>query len=98
MGEPSIPDETRNRRSSDCHQRPSEAIIGPSEAIKGHQRFAHEKVGCHNVHLRCESTDIEYVLSQYNDQGQKLDAAHSCLREKCGHAAKASAQATLTEA
>jgi hypothetical protein len=57
-----------------------------------------EKVGCHNVHLRCESTDIEYVLSQYNDQGQKLDAAHSCLREKCGHAAKASAQATLTEA
>ena len=27
------------------------------------------------VHLRCESTDIEYVLSQYNDQGQKLDAA-----------------------
>ena len=55
-------------------------------------------MGCHNVHLRCESTDIEYVLSQYNDQGQKLDAAHSCLREKCGHAAKASAQATLTEA
>lgn len=42
-----------------------------------------EKVGCDNVHLRCDATDIEYVLSSYHDGGQSLHAAHECLKQKC---------------
>ena len=42
-----------------------------------------EKVGCENVHLRCDATDVDFVLSSYHDGGQKLTAAHQCLREKC---------------
>ena len=42
-----------------------------------------EQVGCDNVHLRCEATDVQYVLSSYHDGGHKLDAAHECLRKKC---------------
>lgn len=43
-----------------------------------------EKVGCKNVHLRCDATDVDYVLSSYHDGGQSLHAAHECLKEKCG--------------
>ena len=42
-----------------------------------------ERVGCENVHLRCDSTDVDYVLSSYHDGGQNLKAAHECLKEKC---------------
>lgn len=42
-----------------------------------------ERVGCENVHLRCEATDVDFVLASYSDGGQRLHAAHSCLREKC---------------
>ena len=42
-----------------------------------------EKVGCENVHLRCEATDVKYVLSSYHDGGHSLDAAHACIRQKC---------------
>ena len=41
-------------------------------------------VGCDNVHLHCDSTDVSYVMSQYNDAGHSLDAAHACLKKKCG--------------
>ena len=42
-----------------------------------------ERVGCANVHLRCEATDVNYVLSSYHDGGHSLDAAHECIRQKC---------------
>ena len=42
-----------------------------------------ERVGCDNVHLRCEATDVDYVLSSYHDGGHRLDAAHECIRRKC---------------
>lgn len=42
-----------------------------------------EKVGCENVHLRCDATDVDFVLNSYHDGGQKLTAAHECLRQKC---------------
>lgn len=42
-----------------------------------------EKVGCDNVHLRCGSTDIPYVLKSYNDGGTDLASAHECLKKKC---------------
>jgi len=42
------------------------------------------KAGCENVHLRCEATDIKYVLGQYNDGGVDLKPAHDCLVKKCG--------------
>ena len=54
-----------------------------------------EQVGCDNVHLRCESTDVEYVLSSYHDGGHKLDAAHECLRKKCELPGRACALADL---
>jgi len=44
-----------------------------------------EKVGCDNVHIHCDSTDVEWLLSKYHDGGQKLDAAHSCIIKKCPH-------------
>jgi hypothetical protein len=43
-----------------------------------------EDVGCDNVHLRCNSTDVQYVMGKYNDGGVKLEAAHDCLTKKCG--------------
>eukprot|EP00927_Polykrikos_kofoidii_P019752 TRINITY_DN1925_c0_g1_i1.p2 TRINITY_DN1925_c0_g1~~TRINITY_DN1925_c0_g1_i1.p2 ORF type:complete len:168 (+),score=25.36 TRINITY_DN1925_c0_g1_i1:72-575(+) len=43
-----------------------------------------EKVGCENVHLRCESTDVATVMKQYNDAGTDLAPAHACLKKKCG--------------
>eukprot|EP00354_Favella_ehrenbergii_P005820 CAMPEP_0170468822 /NCGR_PEP_ID=MMETSP0123-20130129/11859_1 /TAXON_ID=182087 /ORGANISM="Favella ehrenbergii, Strain Fehren 1" /LENGTH=161 /DNA_ID=CAMNT_0010735489 /DNA_START=6 /DNA_END=491 /DNA_ORIENTATION=+ len=42
-----------------------------------------EKVGCENVHLRCDATDVSYVLSKYDDNGRNLKAAHDCLQQKC---------------
>jgi len=39
--------------------------------------------GCENVHIRCEATDVQYMLSSYNDGGRDLTVAHECLREKC---------------
>jgi len=42
-----------------------------------------KEVGCENVHIHCESTDVEYVLSKYQDGQQDLSAAHECLETKC---------------
>lgn len=39
--------------------------------------------GCENVHLRCEATDVDYVLGKYTDGGQDLEPAHECLKKKC---------------
>ena len=44
-----------------------------------------EKVGCENVHLHCDATDIDYVLSSYHDGGQPLHAAHQCIKQKCAN-------------
>ena len=41
------------------------------------------KVGCENVHLHCESTDVAFVLNSYEDGGHDLAAAHACLIDKC---------------
>eukprot|EP00619_Florenciella_sp_RCC1007_P000302 CAMPEP_0205925570 /NCGR_PEP_ID=MMETSP1325-20131115/18470_1 /ASSEMBLY_ACC=CAM_ASM_000708 /TAXON_ID=236786 /ORGANISM="Florenciella sp., Strain RCC1007" /LENGTH=134 /DNA_ID=CAMNT_0053294123 /DNA_START=124 /DNA_END=528 /DNA_ORIENTATION=+ len=48
-----------------------------------------KRVGCENVHLRCDSTDISYVLAQYHDGGHSLDEAHTCLEAKCPEAVAA---------
>ena len=42
-----------------------------------------KQAGCDNVHLRCDSTDVAYVLGQYHDGGVELSAAHDCLEKKC---------------
>merc|ERR1712187_771057 len=42
-----------------------------------------EAAGCENVHIHCESTDVSYVLAQYQDGGTDLSPAHSCLQQKC---------------
>jgi len=42
-----------------------------------------ERVGCDNVHLRCEATDVAFVLQSYHDGGRDLTVAQSCLRKKC---------------
>ena len=41
------------------------------------------KVGCENVHLHCDSTDVAFVLNSYEDGGHDLSSAHACLIEKC---------------
>merc|ERR1719378_431109 len=48
-----------------------------------------ERVGCDNVHLRCDATDIQFVLKHYDDVGvtgrvHDLKLAHQCLEKKCG--------------
>ena len=40
-------------------------------------------VGCENVHFRCDSTDLKYVLSSYHDGGVDLEPAHACIKQKC---------------
>eukprot|EP00933_Yihiella_yeosuensis_P036156 TRINITY_DN2987_c0_g1_i1.p1 TRINITY_DN2987_c0_g1~~TRINITY_DN2987_c0_g1_i1.p1 ORF type:complete len:227 (+),score=49.32 TRINITY_DN2987_c0_g1_i1:100-780(+) len=42
-----------------------------------------KKVGCANVHLRCDSTDVKYVMKKYSDGGTDLKVAHECLQQKC---------------
>merc|ERR1712118_576377 len=42
-----------------------------------------ERVGCENVHLHCDSTDVSFVLDRYHDGGHRLDAAHACLKKTC---------------
>merc|ERR1711869_113966 len=42
-----------------------------------------DRVGCENVHLHCDSTDVSFVLDRYHDGGHRLDAAHACLKKTC---------------
>eukprot|EP00416_Gambierdiscus_australes_P043301 CAMPEP_0171101394 /NCGR_PEP_ID=MMETSP0766_2-20121228/54884_1 /TAXON_ID=439317 /ORGANISM="Gambierdiscus australes, Strain CAWD 149" /LENGTH=148 /DNA_ID=CAMNT_0011561431 /DNA_START=48 /DNA_END=494 /DNA_ORIENTATION=- len=44
-------------------------------------------VGCENVHIRCDATDVPYILKQYTDGGVDLEPAKQCLQQKCGGAA-----------
>merc|ERR1712224_472265 len=43
-----------------------------------------ESAGCENVHLRCDSTDVQYVMQSYSDGGVDLAPAKDCLQKKCG--------------
>ncbi|CAK9090619.1 unnamed protein product [Durusdinium trenchii] len=40
-------------------------------------------VGCENVHLRCDATDVAYVEKSYSDGGVDLAPAKECLQKKC---------------
>merc|ERR1719164_197253 len=40
-------------------------------------------VGCENVHIHCDSTDVSYVMKSYHDGGVDLQPAQECLRQKC---------------
>jgi len=42
-----------------------------------------KEVGCGNVHIHCESTDVAYVMSKYTDGGVDLKPAKDCLESKC---------------
>ena len=42
-----------------------------------------ETVGCENVHIRCESSDVRFVLDSYKDGGVDLTPAHECIRKMC---------------
>lgn len=46
-----------------------------------------KSAGCNNVHIRCGSTDVNYVLKHYTDGATDLSDAHACLQQKCGGAA-----------
>ena len=41
------------------------------------------QVGCDNVHIHCEATDVDHVLKSYTDGGVDLQVAKSCLQQKC---------------
>ena len=41
------------------------------------------RVGCDNVHIRCDATDVDFVLGSYHDGGHRLDSAHECLKRRC---------------
>ena len=46
-----------------------------------------EQVGCDNINLTCEGTDVCYVLQSYSDAGmtgnKDLSSAHDCITSKC---------------
>merc|ERR1719230_1334407 len=42
-----------------------------------------DRVGCENVHLHCDSTDVAFVLDRYHDGGHNLEKAHECLKKTC---------------
>merc|ERR1712070_706589 len=46
-----------------------------------------QAAGCDNVHLHCESTDLNYVMSSYTDGRVSLAPAKECLQRKCMSAA-----------
>lgn len=54
-----------------------------------------EAAGCENIHIHCESTDVSYVLAQYQDGGTDLSPAHSCLQQKCPSAFERKEDATI---
>ena len=35
------------------------------------------------MHIHCDATDVNHLLSQYNDGGTKLEGAHECIQTKC---------------
>ena len=39
-----------------------------------------EEVGCQNVHIHCDSTDVQYVLDNYTVSEDSNENAHDCLR------------------
>mmetsp|Transcript_41006 Transcript_41006/g.113979 ORF Transcript_41006/g.113979 Transcript_41006/m.113979 type:complete len:216 (-) Transcript_41006:137-784(-) len=41
------------------------------------------EVGCENVHLHCEATDVAYIEQQYSDGGVDLLPAKQCMRQRC---------------
>ncbi|XP_063686368.1 uncharacterized protein LOC134820073 [Bolinopsis microptera] len=42
-----------------------------------------KKVGCDNVHIRCEATSVNYMMEKYTDGGVDLADAKLCLQKKC---------------
>ena len=42
-----------------------------------------EAVGCENVHIRCDATDVKFVMSKYKDGGVELGPAHECIKKMC---------------
>ena len=41
-------------------------------SIDGRYANMIETVGCENVHVRCDSTDVDFVLSNYSDGSHDL--------------------------
>ncbi|XP_063685543.1 uncharacterized protein LOC134819509 isoform X2 [Bolinopsis microptera] len=41
------------------------------------------KVGCDNVHINCEATDIPYLLRSVSDGGWDLSTSRECIKKKC---------------
>jgi hypothetical protein len=42
-----------------------------------------EKAGCKNVQIRCDATDVNYVMGRYTDMGMDLSPVKACLEEQC---------------
>ena len=40
-------------------------------------------LGCENVHLRCEATDVVYIRRQYIAYGAGVEHALACIESKC---------------
>ena len=38
-----------------------------------------EDVGCQNVHIHCDATDVQYVLDNYEVSEDSEENAHDCL-------------------
>eukprot|EP00927_Polykrikos_kofoidii_P050103 TRINITY_DN4403_c1_g1_i1.p1 TRINITY_DN4403_c1_g1~~TRINITY_DN4403_c1_g1_i1.p1 ORF type:complete len:167 (+),score=31.87 TRINITY_DN4403_c1_g1_i1:112-612(+) len=56
-----------------------------------------KQVGCANVHLRCDSTDVSYVMQKYTDGGEELQPAKQCLSNTCNSPALLEENATSDE-
>jgi hypothetical protein len=53
-------------------------------------------VGCENVHIRCDATDVKFMLGSYHDGGRDLSVANDCLRYKCPDETLAAGEEPLT--
>ena len=42
-----------------------------------------DEVGCDNVEIRCEATDVDYILRRASDGAHDMTLTHACLRKKC---------------
>ena len=51
--------------------------------MQNYSHFLYMQVGCDNVHIHCEATDVDHVLKSYTDGGVDLQVAKSCLQQKC---------------
>lgn len=53
-----------------------------------------QEAGCKDVHIRCEASDLSYMMTRYSDAGMDLTSLKQCLQDQCKVGQTLAAQAS----